>query len=190
MTREQRVSSAPPIIGKSIRLRYAEPADAEFVLSLRLDERRNRFINRTATEVEKQAAWFTAYKERERAGAEHYFIIELLDRTPVGTVRIYDYRGDSFCWGSWLIKPDAPSQVAIESALNIYEFAFCSLGFRKSHFDVRRDNERVVAFHQRFGARILLSDEQDYFFEFTKEAYEKVRTKYRKFLPANIDANV
>ncbi|APR35213.1 GNAT family N-acetyltransferase [Paraburkholderia sp. SOS3] len=178
-----RDSPAAPIVGRSIRLRYAEPADAEFILSLRLDERRNRFISKTTTEIERQAAWLATYKEREQAGTEHYFVIELLDHTPVGTVRIYDYQDDSFCWGSWLIKPDAPGQVAIESALNIYEFAFYSLGFNKSHFDVRRDNERVVAFHLRFGARIISSDEQDHFFDYRREMYEEIRARYRKFLP-------
>jgi RimJ/RimL family protein N-acetyltransferase len=173
-----------PVIGRSICLRYAEPSDAEFILSLRQDEQLARFISKTSVGVREQVAWLEGYKERERKGLEHYFIIELRNGTPVGTVRIYDYRGDSFCWGSWLIKSDAPNYVAIESALNIYEFAFYSLGFQKSHFDVRRGNERVVAFHQRFGAEIAHSDEQDRFFSYSKEAYEQVRQKYQKFLPS------
>jgi RimJ/RimL family protein N-acetyltransferase len=173
-----------PVIGKSICLRYAEPSDAEFILSLRQDEQLNQFISKTAADLDQQVGWLTGYKERERMGSEHYFIIQLLDGSSVGTVRLYDYRGDSFCWGSWLIKPDAPSYVAIESAINVYEFAFYSLGFKQSHFDVRRGNERVIAFHQRFGAHIIHSDERDHFFIYDRETYEHVRQKYRKFLPS------
>ncbi|KVO00167.1 hypothetical protein WJ69_31460 [Burkholderia ubonensis] len=173
-----------PLTGKTIRLRLAEPSDAEFILSLRLNEQLNRFISKTADDTEKQTAWLNSYKEREKEAIEYYFIIELMDGTPVGTVRIYDFHGDSFCWGSWLIKRDAPNYVAIESALNVYEFAFYSLGFESSHFDVRRDNERVLAFHQRLGARITHSDAENHFFTYGKTEYEHVRSRYRKFLPA------
>ncbi|MFM0212257.1 GNAT family N-acetyltransferase [Paraburkholderia sediminicola] len=183
MSHRHVIRPSTPVVGKSICLRYAEPSDAEFILSLRSDEQLNRFISKTTADIDNQVAWLAGYKERERAGSEHYFIIELRDGTPVGTVRIYDYRGDSFCWGSWLIRSDAPSHVAIESALNVYEFAFYSLGFKQSHFDVRRANERVVAFHQRFGAQITHSDDLDHFFIYGRDAYERVRTKYRKFLP-------
>ena len=116
--------------------------------------------------VESQKEWIKNYKQREKDKKEFYFLIESKDEEKLGLVRMYDFRNDSFCWGSWLIKEDAPKTTAIESALQIYEFGFYSLGFEKSHFDVRKGNDKVISFHQRFGAKIVDEDELDYFFNF------------------------
>lgn len=75
-----------------------------------------------------------------------------------------------------------PNTTAIESALLIYEFGFGQLGYKKAHFDVRKGNERVIAFHQRFGARIVNEDELNYYFNYTFEEYLKIKEKYRRYL--------
>lgn len=62
------------------------------------------------------------------------------------------------------------------------EFGFYGLGFEKSHFDVRKGNDKVIAFHQRFGAKIVDEDELDYFFNFEKNDYEITKEKYRRYL--------
>ena len=95
---------------------------------------------------------------------------------------MYDFQDNSFCWGSWLIKEHAPKTTAIESALQIYEFGFYKLGFEKSHFDVRIDNNKVIALHQRFGAKIVDEDNLDYFFNFEKRDYEITKEKYKRYL--------
>jgi hypothetical protein len=100
----------------------------------------------------------------------------------LGLVRVYDLQKDSFCWGSWLIKKDAPKTTAIESALQVYEFGFYKLGFDKSHFDVRNGNDSVLRFHLRFGAKIVDENELDTFLEYTKEEYESIKTKYKRYL--------
>jgi RimJ/RimL family protein N-acetyltransferase len=169
--------------GRTTRLRLATVADAAFIHALRRDEARTRFLSAVAPEVQAQADWLAAYKAREAKGSEYYFVIEQ-GESPVGTVRIYDYRGDSFSWGSWLIKPDTPPAVAMESALLVYEFAFGERGFARCHFEVRKGNERVIAFHKRFGARETGEDELSTQFAYTREAYEALRPRYAKFLPA------
>ena len=95
---------------------------------------------------------------------------------------MYDFRDDSFCLGSWLVKEDAPKTTAIESALQIYEFGFYTLGFKKSHFDVRKGNDKVIAFHQRFGAKIVDENEKEIFFNFEKSDYEIIKEKYKRYL--------
>ena len=133
-----------------------------------------------------QAAWIARYKDCEAAGLEFYCIIEL-DRKAVGTVRLYDFQGDSFSWGSQMIVSGAPSSAAIASALLVYEFAFYTLGFKRSHFSVRILNERVVASHQRFGAKIDHSDDLDYFFTYGKADCERTRSRYTRFLPVVLE---
>jgi len=173
-----------PVRGRNIQLRLATVDDAEFILSLRTDARLNQFISRVSDNVDVQREWLRLYKTREGKGQEYYLIIELAEGRPVGTLRIYDLRADSFCWGSWLILPDAPSFVAIESALLVYEIGFYRLGFNNSHFDVRRANERVVAFHQRLGAKIDRTSDIDHFFTYKRIDYERIKARYAKFLPS------
>ena len=73
--------------------------------------------------------------------------------------------------------------MAIESALLIYDFAFFSLHYPKAHFDVRKNNERVVNFHKRFGANVVREDALDFYFEYSREAYLSVRQRYSRYFP-------
>jgi RimJ/RimL family protein N-acetyltransferase len=183
------MSDAAPVArdglrGRTIRLRLAEPEDAEFIFALRRDEDRSRHLSAIGPDVESQRQWLLRYKERERAGAEYYFVICAEGGDAVGTLRIYDCRGDSFSWGSWIIRAGAPASIAMESALCVYEFAFGPLGLERCEFEVRKGNERVIAFHTRFGARMTGEDDLSYKFSFSKTDYAAARPRYAKFLPA------
>jgi RimJ/RimL family protein N-acetyltransferase len=169
--------------GRSIRLRLATEDDAAFIHGIRSDPERTRFLSAIDPEVATQARWLRGYKEREARGEEYYFIIEQASGAPVGTVRVYDFRGESFSWGSWLIVPGTPPAVAMESALLVYEFAFGALGFARCHFEVRKGNDRVIAFHTRFGARDAGEDEASRQFTYSRADYEALRPRYAKFLP-------
>ena len=132
--------------------------------------------------LNKQVAWLVSYKAREANGEEYYFIVEDHECTRLGTVRLYDFVGRSFCWGSWIIGKGSPAFAAIESALLVYELAFYQLKFTRSHFDVRKANKRVVEFHKRFGARVIGEDELNCYFHFEKQDYRRVRKRYGKYL--------
>ena len=167
------------IAGKSINLREVEIADAEFILALRCDAQKAKFLHKTENNLAKQIAYIENYKSKEN---EWYFIIENKSGDRLGTVRIYDVvDNDDFCWGSWIIKDGASANVAIESVLLVYEYAFYALGFTKAHFDVRKDNAKVRAFHKRFGAKEVGESEKDVFYRFCREDYEEIKEKFRKF---------
>ncbi len=170
--------------GRKIILRVVEEIDSAFILSLRVDETKNKFLSNVEADPDKQIEWVRSYKLRELAGDEYYFIITSLDGESCGTVRLYDFQGDSFCWGSWLIKNGSPPSAGIESALLVYELAFYQLGFSRSHFDVRSDNVKVRAFHERMGAQRLRENELECHYTYSKITYEKIRSKYSKYLPA------
>ncbi len=161
---------------KTIRLRLVETCDAEFILSLRLDGRYSRFLSGVSPDVEAQRAWIGKYKDDEAAGLQYYFITErLLDGAPCGTIRIYDLRFDSFSWGSWILNESKTRYAALESALLVYEIGFNQLGFAKSHFEVMKGNDGVIAFHKRMGAEVVGEDEQNFYFEISRESVEKAR---------------
>lgn len=170
----------PYVRGKSIFLREVEIDDAQFILDLRTDVERSKYLSVTTGSVEAQRAYIQRYKE---SLTDYYFIICDWNGKAQGTIRIYDIQDKSFCWGSWITTSDAPPGTAIESALLIYDFAFFSLHYAGAHFDVRKQNERVVDFHKRFGARVVSEDELNYYFRYSRDDYLRTREKYRRYLP-------
>ncbi|MEH6668900.1 GNAT family N-acetyltransferase [Halopseudomonas sp.] len=155
---------------KTVRLRLVEPDDAEFILRLRLDDRYNKYLSKVSGGLVEQRMWIENYKKDEAAKLQFYFIIERLDGTPCGTVRIYDLRENSFCWGSWILNDDKTKYAAIESAFLVYRYGFGVLGFEKSHFDVMKGNAGVIKFHERMGATVTGEDELNYFFEISRSS--------------------
>ena len=170
------------LTGKKIRLRLVEEADASFVFGIRNNTKLNQYLNPITGGIEGQLAFIRSYKQREAAGEEYYFIIERMDGKPVGVVRLYRFEGDTYCWGSWIVAPGAPPSTAIESMLLIHGLAFNVLGFRKSRFDVRRNNIKAKKFYLHFGAEILESDEQDHYMVLTDIQYLTARKKFARFL--------
>jgi len=167
---------------KHINLRLATINDSEFILNLRLDTSLNEYVSEVNNDLKKQKQWILRYKGRERSRKEFYFIVESLQGYPYGTVRLYDFNGAAFCWGSWMIQRNSPMYVSIESVLSMYEFAFYTLGFNRAYFSVRKKNIKVVKFHEMFGAKHTSSDAQNYYFNFEKIDYEITKMRYMKFL--------
>jgi RimJ/RimL family protein N-acetyltransferase len=160
----------------SCSLRLVEVQDAGFIANLRQHEELSRYISSTSADVSKQRLWISAYKEREKAGSEYYYIIENSGNS-VGTVRLYDFIGDSFCWGSWVMVRGQSPKIAYSSVVMTYDFAFNGLGFKRSHFDVMKGNDSVLRFHTKMGANIVRSDEANDYLEISLDAYLKVRPR-------------
>lgn len=173
-----------PLLGKHISLRLVELSDAAFIYALRSDKKA-KFLTQITGGISSQKEWISAYKKREALGKEFYFIIETLEGQSLGTIRIYDFKQDSFCWGSWLIQDSAPAYVGIESALCIYQFGFYALGFQSARFDVRKANTQVVAFHKRFGAKIIKEDSINCYFSFLQKDFECIPKAFSTFLIPN-----
>ena len=162
-------------------MRTVELDDAYFIYDMRQNQSKTKYLSNIRGTVEDQKKWINNYKKRETENKEFYFIIESKEGEKLGLVRMYDFHKTSFCWGSWIIKENAPKSTAIESAIQIYEFGFYILGFSKSHFDVRKRNDKVIAFHKRFGAEIIKENDLDYFFIYSKENYEIIKIKYKRY---------
>ena len=143
---------------KNIYLRLIQETDLELLLNLRLNQNLNKFLNPVSNDRTQQLSWIQEYKLREAGGIDYYFVIVDKVHGDIGLVRVYniDYANKSFTWGSWIIQEEnRPKYAAIESALLIYEFAFNELNLILAKFDVRIENEGVIKFHIRFGAKFL-----------------------------------
>lgn len=177
------IKKAKLIAGHSILLRDADIPDAEFILALRTDHKKSRFISVTPPEIEAQRRWLANYRI---ATDTAYFVICDTMHKPLGTVKLYDPKGLSFCWGGWIIADEAPSRAAIESALAVYTYALDFLGFRNSHFDVNKENAKVIAFHERFGAIRYEETDRAYLFKIDESVIRSSLAKYARFLPHGI----
>lgn len=162
---------------KTVRLRFVTEQDAEFILKLRLDDQYNQFLSSVSPDLQSQKNWIKKYKEDELNKKQFYFIIERLDGTPCGTVRVYDLKQKSFCWGSWILNENKTRYAALESAFLVYEFGFEELGYEKSHFDVMRGNHKVISFHKKMGATEVNSDVDNYYFEIHKDSVYETKNK-------------
>nr|WP_246506419.1 GNAT family N-acetyltransferase [Kistimonas asteriae] len=170
---------------KTIRLRLACVDDAEFILSLRISEKYNKYLSSVEDDVELQKSWLKEYKNRESIGLEYYFIIERKDNGfPIGTVRLYDFKEseNSFSWGSWILNENKTRTAAVESAMLVYQFAFEVKKFSRSHFEVRRENKAVLAFHEKLGAIKTDENDTDIYYHYYPEAYQKQKVSLERYL--------
>lgn len=167
---------------KTVQIRLVCESDADFILKLRLDSKYNYFLSAVNPDVQAQKDWIRKYKNDEAEKKQFYFIIERIDGTPCGTVRIYDLLANSFCWGSWILNDDKTRYAALESAFLVYQFGFDILGFEQSHFDVRKGNEKVILFHNKMGAEKTGEDDLNEYFRITKAAVlESMKKLSEKF---------
>ncbi len=172
------------LFSKTISMRLVKESDAEFIVSLRTDQKYNKFLSVVASDIEAQRNWIKQYKADEKDGKQFYFIIERLDGTPCGTVRIYDLQEKSFSWGSWILNESKTKYSAIESAFLVYEFGFNKLNYQMSHFEVMKGNEKVISFHEKMGAIETREDPTYKYFEITRQSVADSKVRLSKLLTA------
>lgn len=173
---------AASVMGKTLNFRNVQIHDAGFILSLRIDTEKSKYLSSVSGDLDEQRAWLERYSKDD---SQAYFIIEYQGEA-IGTIRLYDPQGSSFCWVSWILINSRPNHAAMESALMVYASALDHLGFTSAHFDVRKGNERIWQFHERFGAVRVGESEEDYFYRLDHTAIDKSRQRYRRFLEDSV----
>ncbi|MBI3728021.1 MAG: GNAT family N-acetyltransferase [Burkholderiales bacterium] len=173
---------AQKVIGHKLIMRNATVADASYIVALRTDEQKSRFISTTSVDVKPQEQWLEKYACDDK---QIYFIIQNMEGGDIGTVRLYDQQADSFCWGSWIIQAGSANSSSIESALMVYHYAL-ALGFQSAHFDVRKGNESVWKFHERFGAKKNGETAEDFHYSIAASEISSSLSRFAKFLPSGI----
>ena len=161
--------------GKNVDLRPIAIVDTQFVLSLRLNSELSQYLNPVENDLKKQQAWIQNCLSDPM---QWYFIIQNKKQEPIGTIRIYNVRDNTFCWGSWIVIPEARSYASLESIVLLYQYAFFELNFDVTFFDVRKKNQKALEFYSRFGAKITHEDDKDYFLTYSKYDFKKNLSHY------------
>jgi len=127
--------------GNAFRLRPVKMEDAAFILELRADRERSRYLHRVSSDINGQKRWMAAYFERPR---DYYFIIENRETGErEGTAGIVGNE-----WGRWIVR--AGSLAALESACLIYRVGFEVLGLDSMLCRTITENTAAVEFHRSF----------------------------------------
>lgn len=122
--------------------------DAQFIVELRSDSDRAKYLNPTSVDVEKQKKWILDYFERKN---DYYFkVTNNFTGKNEGLISVYDIEKEEGEVGRWILFKD--SLAATESMLLIYKFAFNHLNLRKTFTRTLTENEKVVSFHDSIGA--------------------------------------
>lgn len=173
--------------GKTIYLSLIKPdlESAAKIIELRSGEAQKKFLSTSVSSIHEQLTWLENYSIRNEKNEEFYFFIKRLDtKEVIGTIRAYDFNIDinSFCWGSWILNDHKTVTAAIESHLLINKFSFYDLKFDRSHFDVRKENEKVISFHRKTGAKIVREDEFNYYFCYSIDEFNVFLDKYKELI--------
>ena len=164
-------SALSRIDGIQLSLRLVQPEDAPYIHGLRTDPTYNGYLSTVTGTVEDQRSWIEAYKTREAAGSEYYFVIERKDGVRCGVVRLYDITGDQFTWGSWILDHNKPRKAALESAVVSFGVGFDTLGLDIANVDVRVENTHAEALYRRLGMTETHRTEQDIFFAYSRSQF-------------------
>lgn len=156
------------ITGAHCKLRPVTEDDSEFIVALRNEGSRSRFISKSVTSVQAQRDWIRAYDARNRAGLEYYFICCDLQGTSWGTIRVYNINEVGCTGGSWVMSAGAPTAVSIETSLLHLQFVFNILSKNVMYIEVRRANTRVWKWHEMCGAHFRNEDKINRFYDYLK----------------------
>ena len=102
-----KLHKAKSVKGRTLVSRDVTLTDVNFILSLRTDDNKSKYLSNTTPELERQIAWLHDYQNKND---QAYFIIENQSGEALGTVRFYDAQSDSFCRGSWILKDGPPKK--------------------------------------------------------------------------------
>jgi hypothetical protein len=163
-----------------VAFRFVEEADADFILQLRTDKRKAKYISRTIYDVERQKDWIREYKQREKAGSEYYFFITC-GNAPTGVIRLYNIHDGSFEVGSIVLTDKAPIHCVLATTIMAKEIAFELLELDLEISETYADNKHVVKLQKSWNKKLVETRFDDVgenlLFNLTRDDYFLIKPK-------------
>ena len=158
------------IIGKYIELRAVTVEDAQFVLDIRLDANKTKYVHKVSNDLVKQEEWIRNQNLREN---DFYYVVMGKDDKPIGLASIYNFKLDSAEFGRWISYGNAFQNV--ETVILLFDYFFKNFDINVIVADMMEDNKSVINFWKTFGAEhIGLVYERD----LTLDKWIVTRNKY------------
>lgn len=160
---------------KGIKLRLVDTDDAEFIVSIRNNEKKSRFISKTSPDVDAQKQWISNYKVREQEHKEYYFIAYDENNEDFATYRVYKIESGLPEIGSWVSKPDyANIKNSIKVDMAVKDYVLNELKFDTIQFEVRKQNTSVNSYHRLFKPELVKTDEENNYYLLNRETFNSV----------------
>ncbi|KMQ63665.1 hypothetical protein ACM40_02375 [Chryseobacterium sp. BLS98] len=160
---------------KGIKLRFVEADDAEFIVSIRNNEKKSRFISKTSQDVDAQKQWISDYKEREQQKKEFYFIAVDQNNIDYATYRVYKIDSGLPEIGSWVSKPDYSNiKNSIKVDVAVKDFVLNELKFDTLQFEVRKQNTSVNSYHKLFQPELVRSDDENNYYLLKRDTFNRI----------------
>jgi len=149
------MKQAQKIIGRRMMLIAAEPEKhAAFILGLRLQERKSRYLSGQAPSVAEQIAWMQA---RDKLPNDAYFVIYEIAHpdTPLGTIRLHDVipEQNSIRVSSWVMIDGVAPKKTLEALALALEYAI-DAGYPNCHYEVHKNTPTTLRFYTKLGTHI------------------------------------
>lgn len=174
-----KLAKAKSVVGKNLYLRDIIEDDAEFILDLRTDPIKSKYLHATSDRLEDQVSWIRKYTSKTD---QAYFVVCDKSDKRLGCIRMYDPIGNSYCWGSWLMVDGLGPLAAVESSLLVYAYGK-HLGFKEARIDVRQANRDVWKFHEKFAsAKLIKQDDNDRHYIVEEDRINSLLNKYGSFI--------
>lgn len=142
-------TSADRLSGRLVRLREVSEQDAPRMIELRSAPELTRFLPPLNTDIERQKEWIKSLHSRTD---DFMFASETLAKRNIeGYLGVYGINNGDAEWGRWIMREASP--VGLESVLLLHRFVFEELGLSRVFCRTVTENTKVVAFHDKYGAR-------------------------------------
>ena len=156
----------------NIKLRFVEISDAQWIINLRTDIEKARYISQTDVDVEKQEQWIRKYKEREKRREEFYFIAVDNNNVKFATYRLYNPGETTMEIGSFISIPNYSNPInVIKVDIILKSYVFEELGFNEIKFEVRKDNKAVINYHSKFHPILIDEDNINFYYRLDKDSF-------------------
>lgn len=80
-----------------------------------------------------------------------------------------------------MVEHSLPEEV-LESSILGWNYAFNVLNLRKDYYDVRKNNKKVLRYHEIWGARYIKEGKEDIFFEMTRDMFNQNKQRFLDLL--------
>lgn len=134
-----------------LKVRLVSENDADFILSLRSDPSKTKYMITLDNEIESQKKWIQEYKKREKEGLDYYLIYSNIEDKPIGLNRIshLDYKERTAKASSWIAIEGLINETFKMSIIQS-EIAFNLIGIESTWSDIHKNNKRLIRFYKLF----------------------------------------
>ena len=172
-------------------VRLVREEDAEFIVKLRTNSIKARYISPTSADINGQREWTKSYKQREREGKDYYFMY-IYNGKLAGVNRIYEIEGNHFIHGSWIFSDDVPPYCSLAAGIIAREIAFDTLGLEEEidTAGVHNDNQGVLQYIKALGVEFtgtrMYPMGEYYTSKLSKETFNANKHKIIRLFPKKV----